>query len=255
VRQPIVAGNWKMNKTVAEARTLAGEVLNLFEAASAEAVLCPPFTALSSVADLLGDGPVQLGAQNVHWEPKGAYTGEISAAMLRELGCGYVIVGHSERRTLFHETDENVRRRVEAILEAGMRAIVCVGETLEAREAGRTEVVVGQQLKGGLAGIGERLRETVIAYEPVWAIGTGRTATPDQVAEVHAFIRGLVGELAGADVAAGIRIQYGGSVKPSNATELFSLDDVDGGLIGGACLEAGSFVEIVNAAASTARQQ
>ena len=248
MRQPIVAGNWKMNKTVAEAATLAGEVLELLDASAAEAVLCPPFTALKSVGDLVRESSLRLGAQNVHWEPKGAYTGEISAAMLRELGCSYVIVGHSERRTLFHETDENVRRRVETILEAGMRPIVCVGETLEEREAGRTEAVVGQQLKGGLAGIGERLSETVIAYEPVWAIGTGRTATVEQVHQVHAFVRGLVGEMAGNDVAAGIRIQYGGSVKPSNAAELFALDDVDGGLIGGACLEASSFVEIVKAA-------
>jgi triosephosphate isomerase len=252
VRQPIVAGNWKMNNTVAEAAELVGDLLGLLDGPGVDVVLCPPFTALAAVGERLTGSPVVLGAQNVHWRPQGAYTGEISTAMLGELGCRYVIVGHSERRTLFHETDENVRRRVEAVLDAGMRPIVCVGETLDEREAGRTEKVVDGQVRRGLEGIGSRLAETVVAYEPVWAIGTGRTATPEQVAEVHAFIRNLIGEMAGGEVAAGMRIQYGGSVKPSNADELFALEDVDGGLIGGACLKADSFAEIVGAAARKA---
>jgi len=249
VRQPIVAGNWKMHKTVAEAGILVDGLLERLDAPAAEVVLCPPFTALAGVGERLRGGPLVLGAQHVHWEAEGAYTGEISTSMLRELGCRYVIVGHSERRTLFHESDASVRRRVEAVLAAGMRAIVCVGETLDQREAGRTEAVVGEQIRRGLDGFGARLVETVIAYEPVWAIGTGRTATAEQVAQVHAFIRALVGELAGAEVAGGMRIQYGGSVKPGNAAELFALEDVDGGLIGGACLKADSFAEIVGAAA------
>ena len=248
-RKPIVAGNWKMNKTVGEAVDLAAGVKrSLDEQPAADVVLCPPFTALKSVGDLIRFSGIKLGAQNAYWEPAGAYTGEICVAMLRDLACDYVIVGHSERRTHFHETDDGVRRKAAAILAAGMRPIVCVGETLEQRQAGRTEDVVGEQVRNGLAGLGDGLAETVIAYEPVWAIGTGRTATPEQAQAVHAFIRGLIGEMAGERVAAGMRIQYGGSVKPSNAAELFALPDVDGGLIGGACLEADSFVAIVNAA-------
>jgi triosephosphate isomerase len=248
-RKQIVAGNWKMHKTVGEAVDLAAGVKRLLEEEPArDVVLCPPFTALKSVGDLIRFSAIKLGAQNTHWEPGGAYTGEISVAMLRDLACDYVIVGHSERRTYFHENDEGVRRKAEAILAAGMRPIVCVGETLEQREAERTEEVVGEQVRNGLAGLWEGLRQTVIAYEPVWAIGTGKTASPKQAQAVHAFIRGLIGEMAGEEIAAGMRIQYGGSVKPSNAEELFALPDVDGGLIGGACLDAESFVAIVNAA-------
>jgi triosephosphate isomerase len=247
-RKRIVAGNWKMNKTVGEAVDLAAGVKKLLSHETvAEAVLCPPFTALKPVGDLIRYSGVKLGAQNAHWEPSGAFTGEIAPAMLHDLGCDYVIVGHSERRTLFHETDDDVRRKAGAILAAGMRPIVCVGETLEQREAGRTEEVLRKQVTGGLKGLGDGLRETVIAYEPVWAIGTGKTATPDQAQEAHAFIRGLIGEIAGEETAAGIRIQYGGSMKPSNAVELLALPDVDGGLIGGASLDAVSFVAIVNA--------
>jgi len=249
VRIPIVAGNWKMNELIGEAIDLAAEVTRRLDGASpAEVVLCPPFTALRAVGDTIRSGPPKLGAQNVHWESQGAYTGEISAPMLRDLSCEYVIVGHSERRAHFHESDENVLRKVEAILAAGMRPIVCVGETLEQRETERTEEVVRVQVENGLRGIGDRLRNAVIAYEPVWAIGTGRTATPDQVQQAHAFIRGIIGEMAGEAVAGAVRIQYGGSVKPSNAAELFALPDVDGGLIGGASLKADSFVAIVNAA-------
>jgi len=249
VRQPIVAGNWKMNELTEEAVDLAAEVMRrLDRSSSAEVVLCPPFTALRAVGDTIRSGPLKLGAQNVHWESKGAYTGEISPPMLRDLSCDYVIVGHSERRAYFHESDENVLRKVEAILAAGLRPIVCVGETLEQREEKRTEEVVRVQVENGLRGVGDRLRDAVIAYEPVWAIGTGMTATPDQVQQAHVFIRGVVGEMAGEAVAETVRIQYGGSVKPSNAEELFALPDVDGGLIGGAALKADSFVAIVNAA-------
>jgi triosephosphate isomerase len=251
LRKPIVAGNWKMNKSLEEAVALASEVhRRVHDATPAETVLCPPFTALKSVGDVIRESRVALGGQNAHWEPSGAFTGEVSVLMLQDLGCAYAIVGHSERRTFFHETDENVRRRAEAILDAGMRPIVCVGESLEEREAGKTEEVLRRQVETGLVGLGERLRDTVIAYEPVWAIGTGRTASPEQAQEAHAFIRGLVRRMAGDGVSEAVRIQYGGSVKPSNAAELFALPDVDGGLIGGASLDAESFVAIVNAAGS-----
>jgi triosephosphate isomerase len=249
MRRPIVAGNWKMHGTLAEAVALASGVQGaLSECDGPEVVLCPPFTALRTVGEVITGTAVQLGAQNLHWEPKGAYTGEISAVMLRDLGCGYVIVGHSERRTCFGETDESVSRKAHAALEAGLRPIVCVGETLEQRESGQTEDIVRLQVERGLADLGERLRDVVVAYEPVWAIGTGRTATVEQAQGAHAFIRTVLESVAGADVAATVRIQYGGSVKPANAAELFVSPDVDGGLIGGASLEATSFAQIVRAA-------
>jgi triosephosphate isomerase len=215
---------------------------------AADVVICPPYTALAAVGEILRDEAIGLGAQNVHWEPEGAFTGEISTAMLADLGCEWAIVGHSERRTYFGETDETVLRKVEALLAAGLRPIVCVGETLEQRESDRTEAVLRTQITQGLRGLGAKLADAVIAYEPVWAIGTGRTATPEQAQAAHAFIRGLISEMAGESIAEGLRIQYGGSVKPSNAAELFALPDVDGGLIGGACLKADSFAEVVRAA-------
>jgi triosephosphate isomerase len=249
MRKPIVAGNWKMHKAVGEAIDLAAEIKGrLADDDSVEAVLCPPFTALKAVGDLIRYSNLALGAQNLFWEPQGAYTGEISAAMLEDLGCSYAIVGHSERRTYFNETDEGVARKAEALLSAGLSPIVCVGETLEQREAGETEEVVRTQVENGLGGLGEGLLRTVIAYEPVWAIGTGKTATAEQAQEVHEFIRGLVRSMAGDDIAEAIRIQYGGSVKPENAAEIFGKPDVDGGLIGGASLKADPFVAIVKAA-------
>jgi len=249
VRIPIVAANWKMHKSIGEAVDVAAEVKRRLEAtADAEAVICPPHTALKSVGDLVRYSKVKLGAQNMHWAAGGAYTGEISASMLHDLGCEYVILGHSERRSYFGETDEEVNRKALAALEAGLRPIVCVGETLEQREAGHAEDVVQAQLEGSLAGIGDGLLRAVVAYEPVWAIGTGQTATTDQAQAAHSFIRKRVREMAGDEVADALRIQYGGSVKPSNAEELFEQPDVDGGLIGGASLEADSFVQIVNAA-------
>jgi triosephosphate isomerase len=249
VRRPIVAGNWKMNKSVGEAIDLAADVKRRLEGADAvEVVLCPPFTALKAVGDLIRYSNVSLGAQNLHWEQHGAYTGEISASMLRDLACDYAIVGHSERRTLFHETDEGVQRKARALLEAGLRPIVCVGETLQQREAGRNEDVVRSQIENGLGALVDGLESIVIAYEPIWAIGTGKTASAEQAQEMHAFIRGLIRDMAGDGIADGIRIQYGGSVKPANAAQIFRKPDVDGGLIGGAALDAESFVGIIEAA-------
>ncbi len=251
MRKKIVAGNWKMNKTAHEARALVADIkaqLGAFDAV--ECVLCPPFTDLWVVNDGIQGTPIALGAQNVHWEASGAFTGEISAAMLKEKGCAYVIIGHSERRQYFGETDETVNKRVRAALAAELKPIVCVGETLDERDRGVTMKVVERQVTAGLAGVsGADWDRVVIAYEPVWAIGTGRTATSAQAQEVHAFIREVLVKLAGVAVARAIRIQYGGSMKPDNARELMSQPDVDGGLIGGASLVARSFVEIVKAGA------
>jgi triosephosphate isomerase (TIM) len=250
MRKPIVAGNWKMNKTTAEAAELAsGIARELGSLLGVEVVLCPPFTALKSVGDALNGTSIHLGAQNMHWEKPGAFTGEISAEMLRELFCHYVILGHSERRQLFGETDEIVNRKTKAALAAKLKPIVCVGETLEQRDAGRMEAVVEAQVRGSLAELTRaELGEVVIAYEPVWAIGTGRTATPQQAQDVHALIRSVIVDMGDEGLARALRIQYGGSVKPSNAKELFGQPDIDGGLIGGASLDVRSFVEIVKAA-------
>ncbi len=239
-----------MNKTVAEAVTLVEAIKE--KAANIQGVdivVCPPFTALQAAKAALAGSSVDLGAQNVHWEKSGAYTGEVSVEMLREVGCHYVILGHSERRQYFKETDEQVNRKAKAALAGGLYPIVCVGELLEERESGRMESVISTQVRGSLAGLSANdLLKTVVAYEPVWAIGTGRTATPAQAQEVHALIRSLLKELADEHVAQSVRIQYGGSVKPSNAKELFGQPDIDGGLIGGASLEAGSFLDIVRGA-------
>lgn len=249
-RKPIVAGNWKMNKNVAEAIDLAGDIKrDLADCKEVDVVLCPPFTAVKAVGDVITGTHIDLGAQNMHWEKSGAFTGEVSAEMLREIYCHYVILGHSERRTYFGETDEIVNKKTRAALESNLIPIVCVGETLAEREAGQTNEVVGRQVRGSLAGLSnQQLVKTVIAYEPVWAIGTGKTATPQQAQDAHAFIRSVLAEIADQAVAQSVRIQYGGSVKASNARELFSLPDIDGGLIGGASLEARSFIEIVKAA-------
>ncbi len=250
MRKKIVAGNWKMNKTAHEAKALVAEIkaaLGGFDAV--ECVLCPPFTDLWVAQDGIAGSPIGLGAQNVHWEKSGAFTGEISADMLKEKGVTYVIVGHSERRQYFGETDATVNRRARAALAAGLKPIVCVGELLAEREAGSTFTVIERQVRAGLEGLtGADWEKLVLAYEPVWAIGTGKTATSAQAQEVHAFIRKLLRELAGA-AADGIRIQYGGSMKPDNARELMGQPDIDGGLIGGAALQAASFVAIVKAGA------
>ena len=242
----LIAGNWKMHKTLAEARDLAREILQgVGPETRAEVVLAPPYTALSAVAEVLGSA-VKLAAQDTFWEEKGAFTGAIAPGMLVDVGCTYVIVGHSERRQFFGDTDEAVNRKVRAALAAGLRPIMCVGESLAEREAGRTFTIVKTQVRGGLAGISssewERL---VIAYEPVWAIGTGKTATPQQAQEVHRLIRNLLPEVLGT---AAIRILYGGSVTPDNAATLMAEPDLDGALVGGASLKAPSFLGIIAAA-------
>ncbi|MGD9873449.1 MAG: triose-phosphate isomerase [Kiritimatiellia bacterium] len=254
MRKPIVAGNWKMNKTVAEAMDLAESIKrDLATCQKVDVVLCPPFTALSAVGNVISGTQIDLGAQNMHWEKSGAYTGEVSPEMLRDLFCHYVILGHSERRQYFGETDAIVNRKALAALGLNLHPIVCVGETLEERKAGRTSEVVEKQVRGSLANFGSRgWLESIIAYEPVWAIGTGLTASPAQAQEVHALIRGVLQDMSDEHVAKSVRIQYGGSMKPSNAAELLSQPDIDGGLIGGAALDARSFIEIVLAAQETA---
>ena len=241
-----------MYKTAAEAVALVNalkkELVGVKET-DVEAVVCPPFTALAAVSAALQGSNIKLGAQNVHWEKEGAFTGEIAAPMLKELAVRYAIVGHSERRQYFGETNEGVNKRAKAALANGIRPIVCVGEMLAQREAGQTEAVVRDHVTGGLAGFTkDAMLDTVIAYEPVWAIGTGKTATPAQAQEVHAFIRKLLAEAFGAQVADNVRIQYGGSVKAANAKELLAQTDIDGALVGGASLDAKGFAEIIRAA-------
>lgn len=254
MRTPIVVGNWKMNKTAAEAVELVTELRDRVNGVGdVEIGVCPPFVCLREVSKVLEGTCVGLGGQNMHWESKGAYTGEISAEMLLTSGCKYVILGHSERRTYFGETNEGVNKKVKAALSAGLTPIVCVGETLEQRQAGITEQVVDDHVTGGLNGLcGDEVRGLVVAYEPVWAIGTGWTATPEQAQAVHRFIRERLTSLFGAEVAEGLRIQYGGSVNPDNAGALFRQVDLDGGLIGGASLKADSFAAIVQSASEKA---
>jgi triosephosphate isomerase len=249
-RKIFIAGNWKMNKTVAEAAELvAGLKANADKVGNVDVAVCPTFTTLASVVDGLKDTPIKVGAQNVAWAESGAFTGEISAAMLKEVGVDYVIIGHSERRQYFGETDETVNQRTKAALAAGLLPIVCVGELLEEREAGKTEEVVKTQTEGGLAGLtADQAAKITVAYEPVWAIGTGKTATPEMAQEVHAFLRGVLADMFGSAIADVIRIQYGGSMKPSNAAELLAQPDIDGGLIGGASLKADDFFGIVTSA-------
>ncbi len=251
-RKRIIAGNWKMNKSVAESIDLAADIKReLAECGDVDVVLCPPFTSLAAVGEVIDATRIKFGAQNMHWENEGAYTGEISANMLRSIYCHYVIIGHSERRAYFGETDEIVNKKTKAALAANLIPIVCVGETLEERKAERHEAVVKSQLEGGLAGIDvEDIKKIIVAYEPVWAIGTGEVATPAQAQDMHAFIRSILGDISSEEVAETVRIQYGGSMKASNAAELLSQPDIDGGLIGGAALEARSFVELVHVAQS-----
>lgn len=251
MRKKIVAGNWKMNKTPAGAIALSSELVRLLGNTSVqcEVVVAPAFLALQPVAEVIRDSQVKLAAQNCHYENDGAYTGEISAGMLRSVGCEYVILGHSERRQFFGESDEIVNRKVKKVLSEGMKVIMCVGETLEEREKNVTNQVIEKQVCGGLATVSASdMANLVIAYEPVWAIGTGKTATSEQAEEVHQFIRGIVAGLYNNSVADDLCIQYGGSVKPSNAKELFSMPNIDGGLIGGASLKAEEFMEIVRSA-------
>src|SRR6266581_2297088 len=246
-RKLIIAGNWKMNKTVAEALDLvAGIKRELSHVKEVDIVVCPPFTALSEVSKAILNTNIRLGAQNMSEHNFGAYTGEIAAGMLKEFSVRNVILGHSERRQYQKESDELIAKRARAAHGASLKPIVCVGETLAEREAGKTEKVLETQVRGSLAGLSkEQMEETVVAYEPVWAIGTGKTASTAQAQEVHVFIRRLVAEIFGETVARRVRIQYGGSVKPSNARELMSQPDVDGALVGGASLEVRSFADIV----------
>jgi triosephosphate isomerase len=252
MRKKIVAANWKMNMTLAESRRfIESFLLDASDIRDVEIVIIPPFTALGEVTQLLEKSgqSIKVGAQNMHWERNGAFTGEISAALLRDQFVHYVILGHSERRRLFGETDEVVNKKVRAAHDATLRPIVCVGETLEQRDKGNVEKILSIQLRGSLKGLNEKeLQETVIAYEPVWAIGTGRNATPAQAQEAHAFIRHTLCEMSDEATADRIRIQYGGSVKPENARELMTQPDIDGALVGGASLEPRSFAEIVKAA-------
>lgn len=255
-RPPFVAGNWKMNLNRAEARALALRVVEASGTlAGATAVLIPPFTSLGAVGEAVAGTPVGLGAQNLHWEDKGAFTGEVSAPMLADAGCRYVVVGHSERRQFFGETDETVKLKAGAALRRGLTPILCVGETLEVRDGGRALAHVGGQLDAALAGLGpEAARAIVFAYEPVWAIGTGRTATPGQAEEVQAFLRKKLSERYGDPLADCAIILYGGSVKPANACSLFREQDIDGFLVGGASLEADSFIGIVREALRAHRE-
>ncbi|MGC4115472.1 MAG: triose-phosphate isomerase [Myxococcales bacterium] len=247
---PFIAGNWKMHKNVAEALALVRELRGMVSMVrdQVEIAVAPPFTAIHPVAKAVEGSNIKVAAQNCHWESKGAFTGEIAPEMAAEAGCAYVIIGHSERRQFFGETDETVNKRVKAVYRAGLIPIMCVGETLAEREANRTLAVVEKQVNGGLAALPpEQAKSIVIAYEPVWAIGTGKVATTAQAQEVHASIRKLLASAYGAEIAAGIRIQYGGSVKPDNAAELLAQPDINGALVGGASLKADDFAKIIKA--------
>ena len=248
-RKAIIAGNWKMNKTATEAAELIDALIPAVKDAGCEVVICVPFTDLvTAVAKTKGTN-IHVGAENVHFEKSGAFTGEISADMLTDLGVEYVVVGHSERRQYFAETDETVNKRAKAALAGGLKPIICVGESLTQREQGVTEELIRMQVKIALNGVtADELKNVVIAYEPIWAIGTGKTATADQAEEVCAAIRKVVGELYGADAAKALTVQYGGSMNPKNAAELLAQPDIDGGLIGGAALKPEQFVDIINAA-------
>ena len=249
-RKTVIAGNWKMNKTLSETRAYAEELKAILPKGKwCDVVLCVPFVNIPAAIRLFKDCRVSIGAQNCHYEATGAYTGEVSAEMLKEVGAKYVIIGHSERRQYFNETDATVNKKVHAALEVGLRPIVCVGESLEQRELGVTMELIAYQVKCALSGVSaDKVRHVVIAYEPLWAIGTGKTATAEQAGEVCEAIRTVIRKLYGARVARSVTIQYGGSMNPGNAAELLAQPDVDGGLIGGASLKPDQFVDIINAA-------
>jgi len=247
MRRPIIAGNWKLNKTIAESIELANALRRqLFDVEDIELVVCPVFTAIAETAEVLFDTNIAVGAQDCFWEDAGAFTGEVSVLFLKDAGAKFIIVGHSERRQYFSEINETVNRKVKAVLKHNLTPIACVGENLNEREEGKTFAVVEEHIRGVFANISaQEASRVIIAYEPVWAIGTGKTATPQQAQEVHNFIRKLLAELYNSDIAEGIRIQYGGSVKPENAKELIVQEDIDGFLVGGASLNADSFAGIV----------
>lgn len=249
MRKPIIAGNWKMNKTPSEAVELAKGILagqdERFD--EVDVVICPTFPCLVPVYDVIKDSNIALGAQNLHWEESGAYTGEISADMLLDAGCEYVIVGHSERRTYFGETNETVNKRLKTALAKGLKPIMCIGETLDERESGKTKDKVKTQIIGGFEDLTkEQVSQIIIAYEPIWAIGTGKTASPEQAEEVHKYIRQLLEEEYDKELAQHLRIQYGGSVKPKNVTSLMEQPNLDGALVGGASLKADSFLKLIH---------
>ena len=248
MRKKVIAGNWKMHNDLTESQNLISKLTAGLssEEVNCEVIICPPYTSLSEASSLIKGTKVKLGAQNMHFEEQGAFTGEISAKMLKSVGCEYVILGHSERRSIFGETDEIINKKIKKALASDLKPIFCVGETLEQREKGITKDVIKIQVINGLKDLtAADLTKIIIAYEPVWAIGTGKTASPAQAEEVHEFIRDMIKENFSADVAENIIIQYGGSVKPENAVELMSQNDIDGALIGGACLKADSFISII----------
>jgi triosephosphate isomerase len=247
MRRVIIAGNWKMNKNIGESIDLANSIKrSLYDIEEVEIVVCPPFTSLSDVNEITMETNIKLGAQDCFWEKEGAFTGEVSASMLKSVGCEYCIIGHSERRQFFGETNETVNKKLKVLLKENIKPIVCVGEKLEERKSGRTFDVIKDHVVNSLAGISkEEMSRTVIAYEPVWAIGTGVNATKEQAEEAHKYIRTLLGQMHGDEVAKSVRIQYGGSVKPENIKELILQKDVDGALVGGASLKADSFVQLV----------
>lgn len=258
MRKPIIAGNWKMYKTISEAIELAnGLKRELFDLDSQDIdiVICPPYTALSEVYEVIADSNIQLGAQDLHWEQEGAFTGEVSALMLKDVGVKFVIIGHSERRQYFGETNETVNKKIKAVLKCGLNPIVCMGETLSERESDKTFKVLDDHIQNGLKDINEQdILKIVIAYEPVWAIGTGKNATAQQAQEAQKYIRDLLKSKYNKDIASNIRIQYGGSVKPENITELMSQPDVDGALVGGASLLVESFAKIVRSASQVKKK-
>ena len=247
MRTPIIAGNWKMNKTYSEAKVLLDEIKNLELSENVEAVVCPPFTNLALAKEVLEGTNVKVGAQNAYDKDSGAYTGEVSVAFIKDLGVDYVILGHSERREYFHETDEEINKKVRAVLSHGLSPILCCGETLEEREAGKEKEKVKTQIDADFEGLEAKdFENVVIAYEPIWAIGTGKTASAEDAEEMCGYIRKLIRDNFGDEAADKVRIQYGGSVKPNNVTEIMSKENIDGALVGGASLEAESFSQLVN---------
>lgn len=251
MRSKIVAGNWKMYKDKSETIELISQLKEKLSRAQVktQVIICPPFTSIELAGELIKNTNIRLGAQNVHSEVEGAFTGEVSVKMLKSFGVEFVIIGHSERRNYFNESDDFINKKIKRAIEYSIKPIFCLGETLEERVAGKTFSVIENQLRNGLKNISEsELKEIIIAYEPVWAIGTGKTATPQQAEEVHSFLREKINEMYNKSIAEEIRILYGGSIKPENARELFSQLDIDGGLVGGACLKADSFYQIILAA-------
>ncbi|MDU3335787.1 triose-phosphate isomerase [Paraclostridium bifermentans] len=247
MRKPIIAGNWKMHKTIAEALEFVNEIKGKVNNTDVEAVICAPFTLLKDLKEATKGTPIKIGAQNMHYADNGAFTGEISAPMLKELDIDYVVLGHSERRQYFNETNETVNKKVLKALEAGIDPILCIGETLEEREADKTKDVCKVQTEKALENVtAEDMKKVVIAYEPIWAIGTGKTATAEQANDVIAYVREVVKGLYGEEISEEVRIQYGGSVKPSNVSEIMNQTDIDGALVGGASLQPADFTELVN---------